>query len=394
MREQTDSFSSRLEMDLRPNQLARLLAAKASCGARVLDLTESNPTRAGLPHEEESILGSLTDPAALVYDPTAQGLPEARAAVARYHRTRGANVDPEDVLLTASTSEAYSFLLKLLTDPGDDVLVPQPSYPLFEFLARMESVELRRYPLSYRGGWLLDAEAVRRAASLRTRAIIVVNPNNPTGSYLKRAELEALLSLCSERRIALIADEVFHDYALQDDLGRASVASAGQSALSFTLSGLSKLAGLPQMKLGWILVRGPADLRAAALERLELIADTYLSVSATVQHAAARLLELAGGFQRAVLCRVQQNLDYLRKACRDVLTVEGGWYAIVELPEACDEEEWVLRLLDEENVLVQPGFFYDFPSGAHIVISLLTEPETFREGVERVARRLKEAPCP
>ena len=382
-------FSSRFHWDFRPNRLARMLAAKKRAGERLLDLTESNPTRAGIEYPPE-ILSAFEDPDMLAYDPSPAGALRAREGVAAYYARRGERVEPERILLTASTSEAYAYLFKLLTDPGDCVLVPRPSYPLFEFLANMESIEVRQYPLVYHGGWSIDLEALAAAVSERTRAVVVVNPNNPTGSYVKRTELSAIGRLCAERGIAILSDEVFSDYAMAPDPERAASLAGVEECLTFSMSGLSKIAGLPQMKLGWIVAGGPAGPRAAALERLEWIADTYLSVGTPVQCAAARLLTAGEEVQRRIRERTAANLGYARAAlvgsAANILSVEGGWYITVQAPKVRSEEEWVLELLARDNVLVQPGFFYDFESEAYLILSLLTAPEVFREGVARLRK--------
>ena len=386
-------FSSRFHWDLAPNDLARLLAEKRRAGAHILDLTESNPTRAGFTYPEE-IVETLAVPAALTYDPRPEGLWATREAVCRYYADSGVIVTPDRVLLTASTSEAYAYLFKLLADPGDEVLVPRPSYPLFEFLAVMESLRVTSYPLVYHGAWSIDCDALAAAVTDRARAIVVVNPNNPTGSFLKRGEVEFLTALCRERRLALICDEVFADYALTDDACRVRTLAGGADVLAFAMSGLSKIAGLPQMKLGWIAVSGPAPEREEAKEKLELIADTYLSVSTPVQHAAARLLELGKSVQRQIAERVCGNLEWLRAAvgpqsAASVLAVEGGWCATLQVPRVRREEDWALELLAEDDVLVQPGFFYDFETEAFLVVSLLTQPTTFQEGCRRLLARVE-----
>jgi alanine-synthesizing transaminase len=380
-------FSSRLDWDLRPNRISILLAERRRSGAPVLDLTESNPTRAGLDYPAGEILGALSDPRALVYEPVPAGLDEARAAVASYY----GDVSPERILLTASTSEAYGYLFKLLAGPGDEVLAPRPSYPLFEYLARLESVRVVQYPLAYHAGWRIDFDALESALTPRARAVVVVNPNNPTGSFLKRDELPRLTALARTRGLAILSDEVFADYAFAPDAARVRTLASVEDALTFCLSGLSKTAGLPQMKLGWIVTAGPEELRKRAFERLELIADTYLSVCAPVQHAAARWMEAGAEVRDQVALRVRQNLDWLRGAVRgsavDVLDVEGGWYATVRIPRTRSEEEWALELLGRDGVLVQPGFFYDFEAEAFLVLSLLTPPGVFREGVVRLLAR-------
>jgi aspartate/methionine/tyrosine aminotransferase len=334
----------------------------------------------------------------LVYDPSPAGPAEALEAVASYYAARGQRVATERILLTASTSEAYAWLFKLLCDAGDHVLVPRPSYPLFEFLANLESVEVRQYPLAYHGGWTIDLDALAAAVSERTRAVVLVNPNNPTGSYVKRAELEALSRLCAQRRIALISDEVFSDYAL----GEAARSEAAErvltlvgieECLAFSMSGLSKVAGLPQMKLGWMVASGPAKLRAEAMEKLEWIADTYLSVSTPVACAAARLLASGEAVQRQIRERTAGNLAAAREAlagsAAGILAVEGGWYITVRMPRIRSEEDWAIQLLAQESVLTQPGFFYDFESEAFLIVSLLTLPEVFREGIMRLRRAVE-----
>jgi len=385
-------FSSRFHWDLAPNRLTRVLSEKRKSGADVLDLTESNPTHAGFCYPGE-ILHALADARALVYEPQPCGLAEAREAVCRYYAADGHAVETEHLLLTASTSEAYAYLFKLLTDPGDEVLVPRPSYPLFEFLAAMESVRVVHYPLVYHGGWSIDCDALAAAVTPRTRAIVLVNPNNPTGSFLKRAEWEFIADLCAAHGLAVISDEVFADYAFGPDERRVTTVADFSRVLAFSMSGLSKIAGLPQMKLGWIAIAGPAAARAEAKEKLELIADTYLSVSTPVQHAAASLLELGRGVQQQIAARTRANLEWLRNALGPaspaaILAIEGGWYATMQVPRTRREEDWVIDLLQSDDVLVQPGFFYDFESEAFLVLSLLTPPETFREGCRRLLARV------
>jgi hypothetical protein len=371
--------------------LTRLLRELRHAGAIVLDLTQSNPTRAGLSYPAE-IVEALADPRALRYDPQPAGLLVAREAVCRYYAEAGHTVEPDRVLLTASTSEAYQYLFKLLADPGDEVLVPRPSYPLFEFLATMESLRVVSYPLVYHGGWSIDRDALAAAVTPRTRAVVVVNPNSPTGSFLKRDELQFLQSL----GLTLITDEVFADYVFDEDQRRVRTLVGSADTLTFSMSGLSKIAGLPQMILGWIVSSGPAAARAEAMEKLEWIADTYLSVSASVQQAAPRLIELGKGIRQQIAARVCANLAWLESAiavdspCR-ILAVEGGWYATLQVPRIRREEEWALELLQQDNVLVQPGFFFDFESEAFLVLSLLTEPGIFQEGCRRLLARVDAA---
>ena len=380
-------FSSRLNWDSPVNPLAALLAEKRRSGASVLDLTESNPTHAGFDYPGDEILSALADARSLLYDPAPRGLHSARAAVAEYYAQRGVMVDPSRILLTASTSEAYAYLFKLLADPGDEILVPRPSYPLFEFLAAMEAVQTRQYPLRYDGAWHVDFGALERAAGPRARAVVVVNPNNPTGSFLKRDEWGRLEEFAAARGIAIVSDEVFSDFAFAPDPARVATLAGGSNALTFSMSGLSKIAGLPQMKLGWIVAAGPRH--ESALNGLEWIADTYLSVATPVQVALPRLLQAGETVRAQILKRTRANLEFLRRAigtgspCQ-ALNVEGGWYAILQVPRTRSEEQWALDLLAHDNVLVQPGFFYDFDSEAFLVLSLLTPSQVFLRGVDQV----------
>ncbi len=379
-------FSSRFHWDFRPNRLTLALAARRAEGREVLDLTESNPTHAGLAYPDD-VVAALSGPGLLAYEPAPAGAPAARQAVSEYYRARGCAIAAERILLTASTSEAYAYLFKLLADPGDEVLVPRPSYPLFEFLAAMENVTVRPYSLVYHGTWGIDLPGVEAAIGPRTRAIVLVNPNNPTGSYVKRSELSELVRMCRARGIALVSDEVFSDYALTGDPSRVATLAGVEECLAFSMSGLSKVAGLPQMKLGWIVASGPPAERREAIEKLEWIADTYLSVGTPVQCAAARLLAAGEAVQRQIRERTAHHLAFVRNMLAgspaNLLHVEGGWYAVLQVPRIRGEEEWALDLL-ERGVLVQPGFFYDFESEAYLVVSLLTEPAIFQEGMARL----------
>ncbi len=386
-------FSSRLQADLRPNPLTVLLEEKRRAGAEILDLTESNPTRAGLRYPEAEILEALGDPRAMRYDPAPAGMRSAREAVAAYYAERDEDVRVEDILLTSSTSEAYALLFKLLCDPGDEVLVPRPSYPLFDYLAAMESVAVKQYALRYAARWAIDFEALEAAIGPRTRAIVVVHPNNPTGSFVKRDERARLDAICAGRGIALLSDEVFLDYGYGGDDARAGSLAVGGEALTFAMSGLSKVAALPQMKLGWIVVGGERRRRREAFERLEWIADTYLSVGAPAQCAAPRLLALRGAMQEEIRRRVAKNRAELEGALGGdsparALFVEGGWYVAVEAPRIRSEEEWTLGLLREHNTLAQPGYFFDFEREAFLVLSLLTPDRTFAEGLRRLKQML------
>jgi alanine-synthesizing transaminase len=384
-------FSSRTRFDLRPNRLSRAREAKRQAGATILDLTESNPTRVALPYPDDLLL-ALADPGALRYEPLARGSKDARRAVAEDHARRGLEVEPERLLLTTSTSEAYAFLFKLLCDPGDAVLVPHPGYPLFDFLAAVESVRVDAYPLEYDRRWRIDVSALREKVTPETRAVVVVTPNNPTGSFLRKEERAEIEELCAGRGIALISDEVFADFALQEVADRAESLAVDGPALAFALGGLSKSCGLPQVKLGWIAVSGPPGLRDESLGRLELVADTFLSVSTPVQVAARRLLGRLPELQAPIRERLAENHARLLARVSDSpatpLHTEGGWSAVLRVPATLTEEERVLLLLEEHDVLVHPGYLFDFPNEAYLVLSLLPAPGVFAEGLERIVQSL------
>ena len=400
-------LSSRLPPNLTPNALSAAVVRAFAKGRPLADLTLSNPTRAGLPYPLD-LLTPLADPAGLAYEPEPFGKWTAREAVASDYARRGLTVTPERVCLTASTSEAYALLFKLLCDPGDAVLVPQPSYPLFEHLTALECVRAVPYELELHGGWRLDVSAIAGALDERTRAILVVSPNNPTGSVLQASELEALVELCASRDIALIGDEVFADYRLD---GASPPPRAGlvqhapgahasttvsvlqqQRALAFGLGGLSKSVGLPQVKVAWIGVSGPDARVAEALAGLEIVADTFLSVSTPAQVALPRLLTHGAVVREAIRDRTVRNLTALARAVANapavtLLPPAGGWCAVLQVPSILSEEALVLTLLEQDGVLVQPGYFFDFPREAYLVMSLLVEPATFDGGVALVLDR-------
>jgi alanine-synthesizing transaminase len=392
-------FASRTDWPLTPNRLARAMEERRKAGLPILDLTESNPTRCGFNFQAEKVLGSLADPRSLAYEPDPRGLLPARRAVAAYYAERGIQLSPEQIVLTTSTSEAYSFLFRLLANSGEAILAPRPSYPLFEFLARLNDLELVPYPLSYHDGWQFDLQAIQeilQRARPRVRAVIVVHPNNPTGSFVSRDELRALVASCREHGLALIADEVFADYALEADARRVVSHAGVCEVLTFTLSGLSKISGLPQMKLAWIAANGPEELLQPALARLEIIADTYLSVSAPLAHALPEMLQTRRSAQPQILERVQGNLRWLdAQLARDLpvtrLKTEGGWYAVLRLPAVQGDEDWALELLTEDGVFVHPGHFYDFVEEGHLVVSLLPPLEIFQRGISRLLMRVRRA---
>ena len=383
-------MNSRLPSSLEPNALARLVQAKRRSGASIVNLTESNPTRVGLTYPA-ALLAPLAEARALEYDPQPLGLWSARAAVAADFRRRGIVISADRVALTASTSEAYALLFKLLCDAGDCVLVPHPSYPLFEHLTQLESVEALPYALEYHGAWRIDIDSVRRAMRDRVRAILIVSPNNPTGSFLHRDDLALLGELAAAHNVPLIGDEVFADYRL-DAAAAATHVLADGDVVAFSLGGLSKSAGLPQLKLGWIGFGGPSGRVDEMLGRYEIIADTYLSVSTPIQAAAAELIQSGAAIRSQILARIKRNLASLRThaaafASINVLPVEGGWSAVLQVPAVAAEETLVLDLLEKDDVLVHPGYFFDFPREAFIVVSLLVEPPVFDGGVARVLAR-------
>ncbi|MDA1183937.1 MAG: pyridoxal phosphate-dependent aminotransferase [Acidobacteria bacterium] len=379
-------FSGRLPPHAEQNALSTALAALQAQGASIVDLTDSNPTHTAIPYPDD-LLASLGDSEGLRYEPHPFGLPAARAAVAADQRRRGALVDPARVVLTSSSSEAYSWLFKLLCNPGEGVLVPQPSYPLFEHLTALDGVRMHPYALEYHGRWAIDIDAIA-AAPADVRAVLVVSPNNPTGSYIDEDELRRLSAVCRERRWALIADEVFADYPLDVTDPLTDIAARDQ-VLSFTLAGLSKSVGLPQLKLGWCIVGGPPRERDAALAALELIADSYLSVGTPVQLALPALLDVGSRVRSAIQERIRVNLAALHAVVRgfpacDLLRTEGGWSAVVRVPATRTEEQLALDLLGAERILVHPGYFFGFPRESHLVVSLLPPPDVFESAIARM----------
>jgi alanine-synthesizing transaminase len=381
-------LSNRLAPHAEINALTRALDAARAAGAAIADLTESNPTRAGIPYPAD-LLCALADARALRYEPVPFGMMSARDAVARDYSRRGVTVDPGHIVLSASTSEAYSWIFKLLCDPGTTVLVPQPSYPLFEHLTRLDSLRAMPYRLEYHGRWEIDLDSIA-AAPDDTRLVLLVSPNNPTGSYLSRREAEAVADVCRRRGWALVADEVFAEYALEVSAPATEIVR-DSGVLSFTLGGASKSLGLPQVKIAWMLVDGPPALRDEALSGMELIADTFLSVSTPIQIALPDVFARAGSVRGAIHDRVARNLARARQiaprypACT-VLDVEGGWSAVIRVPAVNGEEQLAIDLLNRERVLVHPGYFFDFPHEAFVVVSLLPPGDVFADAFDRVLR--------
>jgi alanine-synthesizing transaminase len=395
-------FADRTNWNLAPNRLSEALARHLADGKRLFDLSASNPTESGFHYDEEVILQALGNSAALAYVPDPKGLLKARQGVAEYYAGRGDTVSVEDMVLTTSTSEAYSFVFRTLCNPGEELLVPAPSYPLFGFLADINDVRLVSYPLVYDYGWQIDFHALEQAITPHTRGVIVVNPNNPTGNFVKQEELAMLNEICSMRKMAVIADEVFLDYvhcesthrreAVKSPPGRGAANhrptsfAANTGALTFTMSGLSKISGLPQMKAAWLVTTGPEPLKAEALGRLEVIADTYLSMNAAVQLALPVLLQQRVGVQKQLIMRLRRNLAELdrqlagKKSCTR-LDSEGGWYAVLRVPVTRPDDDLAVELLKTKNIYVHPGHFYDFPTDGYLIVSLIMPEQGFAEGI-------------
>jgi aspartate/methionine/tyrosine aminotransferase len=385
-------FADRTKWNLGPNRLSEALARHRAAGKPLVDLTVSNPTECGFTYDQRAILAALQNPAALNYEPCARGLPSARQAVCEYYAERAANVGVDDIFLTTSTSEAYSYVFRLLCNSGDEILIPAPGYPLFDFLADIQDATPVRYPLVYDHGWQIDFHALERVITPRTRAIVVVHPNNPTGHFTKGAEAEKLNALCAERALALIVDEVFRDFSLYAERPASFAGNSG--VLTFTLSGISKICGMPQMKAAWLVVSGPQAPSHEAKARLEVIADTYLSMNAPVQLALPAFLSQRPAFQKQCMKRFRQNLVELdrqlalQKVCSR-LELEGGWYAILRVPKTHSDEELALSLIEEKGVHVHPGHFYDFPSEGHLVVSLICKEREFSRGLEILLTQFK-----
>jgi alanine-synthesizing transaminase len=388
----TVQFADRTNWTMEETAWSRALEARRQSGLRILDLTASNPTQCGFSYEP-NLLAELSAEGARAYDPDPRGMMHAREAVCGYYADHGAHVDPEQVLLTTSTSEGYSWLFRLLCDPGDEVLIAQPSYPLFDLLATMDDVRLVPYALLYdpggSHGWSLDMHALRERITSRARAIIVVHPNNPTGHFTTAAERAALTEMCREHGLALIVDEVFLDYSFPGHGAQESFARGEEGALTFVLSGLSKIAALPQMKASWIVCRGPEAVRKEALRRLEIIADTFLSMNAPVQHALPGWLAGRQSMQRQIRERVQQNLETLDAALAGGdtmarLACEGGWYATLRTPSYANGEALAIRMIERHGVAMHPGSFFGFREQNRLVLSLLTLPEDFAEGIAKL----------
>jgi aspartate/methionine/tyrosine aminotransferase len=385
-------FSRRIPDALDPNDHARLIAMRKGCA---IDLTQSNPTAVGLPSPRQRVEGVLARAGAFPYEPDPRGARVAREAIAAFGRKRGNGTDPDRIWLTSGTSEAYSFLTKLLADGGDEILVPTPSYPLFAHLLRLEGVRAVSYPLRYAQGWFTDLDALEKGISPRTKAIVLVHPNNPTGHFVPQGEKERILEIAGRHRLPLIVDEVFLDFHLEEGIPGRSFGRAELPVVTFVLDGLSKRAGLPQLKLSWMALHGPEGDVARVAKGLDWISDLYLSVGTPVSRALPELLNLSGELTATVGKRIGANHRFLKERCRGdghvrYLPSEGGWSAIVRLPDFIDEDRFVQQLIRKEGVVIHPGYFFDLPFRSSIVVSLLPEEALFREGIGRIVAAAEE----
>ncbi len=387
-------FSSRTDWNTAPNRLSGLAAEKRLRGETIIDLTESNPTKCEFSYPFREIISALNTPSIASYQPEPFGLLSARKAIAEYYAEQGNAIKPEQIILTSSTSEAYSFLFKLLCNFGDEVVFPQPSYPLFEYLCRLNDITLRNYRLDYDGEWHIDFESLQKQFTEKTRAIVLVHPNNPTGSYLKQNEFDRVCSLADKNSFSIITDEVFGPYYILPSIHRAHILNSQSPVLSFSLNGISKLLGLPQLKLSWIVAHGSSLHTTEALKRLEIISDTFLSVNTPVQLALPKLLYDFSDIGNQIRTRIQTNYRLLQNifmgSTISVFRVEGGWYAILQLPRKNNDEDWAEQILIKKNIIVQPGHFYDFERESCIIVSLLTISKIFKGSLEEIRKFVQE----
>ena len=382
-------FSSRTNWHRQQNKLTELLESRRKSGKPIHDLTISNPTECGFNYPEKETLSALSSPDVLIYKPDPRGFITAREAVVRYYQTKNIVVDPGDLFLTASTSEAYSFIFKLLCNPDDAILTPIPSYPLFEYLAQINDVKTQEYRLVYDHGWQIDLESIANSISNSTKAIILINPHNPTGMFFKKNEYLEIQKIAREKNLALIVDEVFIDYPHDDSPDRYGSAAGSSEVLTFTLNGISKMCGLPQVKLGWIAVSGEQRAKSEAVERLEILCDTFLSVNTPAQVALPKLLQSSESIRKQILQCIKSNYSFLSLLTThhspiNILSTGGGWYAILKVPRTKSDEDWALELLDSYGIYLFPGYFFDFEEEGYLVVSLLVEEEKFQSAIKGV----------
>lgn len=385
-------FSKRLNIEYEPNELSILINSKRKRGEYILDLTSSNPTKLNFKYDAKHIIKHFIDYRSLLYEPDPKGIVSSREEVAKYYSGIGKEVNVDDLFLVPSTSEAYSYLFKLLLDAEDEVVMPQPSYPLFEYLTRLDLGNVVYYPLiyDYRDGWVPDFAVLEKKITSKTKAIVIINPNNPTGSYIRESDYKVFNSLSEKYNVALIVDEVFSDYEIEAGENALRTVAGCESNLTFVLNGFSKMLALPQMKFGWILIQGNEKLKDEAVQRLEVIADTYLSVATPIQYAAQRLFETRDKIQEEIMTRINRNYNLLKTKFLlnpdiKVMNCEGGWNAILNFENLLvPEDEFVLNLLDKKNVLIHPGYYYDFFTEGFAVISLLTETDVMERAIELI----------
>ncbi|MBI3194152.1 MAG: pyridoxal phosphate-dependent aminotransferase [Ignavibacteriae bacterium] len=383
------NFSNRTSWHCHPNTLSLLLEQKTKRGEKILDLIVSNPTGCGFLFPEEDLLAALSDSRSLKYEPNPRGMLSAREAIVRYYSEKHISIETSKIFLTASTSESYSLIFKLLCNAGEHVLVPRPSYPLFDYLSQVNDVHLRHYDLHYNDEWMLDIQSIRDAINPQTKAIVIINPHNPTGMFLKRHEFEAIKHIAREHSLALIVDEVFIDYAFESTQEIISTTEESD-VLTFTLNGISKSCGLPQMKLGWFVVTGSGLQVTETEERLEILCDTFLSVNTPVQVALPRLLQSGENIRQQICKRITTNYTFLQSLSHhhSLITTyqsDGGWYGILRAPQTQTDEEWAIELLEKRNVHLYPGYFFDFQTEGNLVVSLLVEEDTFKLGIKEIS---------
>jgi aspartate/methionine/tyrosine aminotransferase len=383
------NFSSRTNWQFQHNQITECLEARRASGLPVFDLTVSNPTECGFTYPEQTILSAFSNKRILQYEPDPRGLLSAREVVAEYYRKRGSAINPSNIFLTSSTSEAYSTLFKLLCNAGESILIPTPSYPLFDYLAQLNDVNVLSYKLFYDHGWHIDIASMKNAITASTRAIVLIHPHNPTGMFLKKNDYEQIKSLAKKNNLALIVDEVFIDFGFNDDANRLASMCLSSDILTFTLNGISKIAGMPQMKLGWIAINGPSQLVREASQRLEIIFDTFLSVNTPVQIALPELMMAGNNIREQISNRVKKNYAFFKNALLSgsacsPFECEGGWYAIIRVPRIKPEETLCLELIERYGVNVFPGYYFDFPEEGFLVVSLLVDAIVFEGGIQKI----------
>ncbi len=382
-------FSTRTNWHRQPNRFTELLESRRREGSVIFDLTKSNPTHCGINYPEREILAALSHPGSLQYQPDPMGLLSSRDEIARYYRKKNLTVQTSNIFLTASTSEAYSFIFRLLCNPGDAVLAPVPSYPLFEYLAQVNDIQLQHYHLLYDHGWYIDIDSMKNAITKSTKAIVLVNPHNPTGMYLKKDAWFQIGELARQHELALIVDEVFTEYSLGDTSHNFGSTAASNDVLTFTLNGISKMCGFPQLKLGWVIVSGESAAAREAINRLEILCDTFLSVNTPVQVGLPQLLKAGEHVRQKIIARIKSNYDHVRKLMNkqshaSCLTADGGWYCTLRMPRIKSDEQWSLELLEHRGVCIYPGYFFDFEEEGYLVASLLTEEQTFCDAINHI----------